>query len=604
MAVTNPLLLDKLDALPAAPGVYLYRNAAGDLLYVGKAKSLRSRVRSYFQPSAQHPPKTASLVAEIADLEIIRVDTEIEALILESNLVKRHHPRYNVVLRDDKNFPYLKVSARDPYPRVSLVRQARLDGAQYYGPFIPASVARRSLKLIQRTFQVATCHEVFDGKRRPCLYYHLDQCLAPCAGKTDPEEYGRAVADARLFLEGRDRELEASLAAKMAEASAAQAYERAARYRDTLRTVRRVAERQHMASVGLEEQDYLAHHEEHDEVALQLFQMRAGKVQGRREFSFGGVDLEPAGFYAAVLAQYYLDAVPPPEIYLPVLPEDAALLERWLGERRGGRVRLKVPRRGVKRRFLELVRKNAVHAFEGRFRRAHAHGVEALEGLAVALGLDGPPYRIECFDVSNIQGTDSVASLVAWEGGRPRKSDYRTFGIRGVRGPDDFASIAEAVTRRYRRLLREDRRLPDLVLIDGGAGQVGAAVRALAAVGLPMLPVVGLAKREEELYLQGGGEPVRLDRASPALRLVQRIRDEAHRFAIGRHRARRSRRTLRTELTDIAGVGAVSARKLLAAFGSVEGVRRAGVDEVERIVGRRIAERVAERYGEGRGDGS
>lgn len=594
----QPTLTQKLERLPRRPGVYVYRNSAGTPIYIGKAKSLRGRVRSYFQPSARHPPRIARMVSEVADLEVIVVDTELEALILESNLVKRERPRYNVVLRDDKHFPYLRLSARDPYPRVSLVRQARLDGAVYAGPFLPAADARRSMKLVQRFFGVATCKEIFDGKRRPCLYYHLDQCLAPCAGKTNPEEYGRAVEDARLFLEGRDRDLERSLEQRMGQASERRQYERAARFRDTLRTVRARAVKQRMSSVGLEQQDYLAHHREGDQAVLELFQIRDGKVQGRREFGLGEVALEPDELFAAVLAQYYADVVPPPEIYLPQLPRDVALLERWLAERRGGSVQLRVPRRGPKARLLELVRGNARLAFESRHHAAHTRGVEGLEGLARVLDLDEPPYRIECFDVSNIQGAETVASMVVWEGGRARKSEYRSYNIRGVSGPDDFASIAEAVTRRYERLLAEDRRLPDLVLIDGGRGQLGAAVSSLAQVGLSMLPVASLAKRDEEIYLQGRAEPVRLDRSSPALQIVQRIRDEAHRFAVTRHRKRRARRTLRTELTDLPGIGPVTARKLLREFGSIDEVRRAGREALERVVGRRLAQTLLAAYGE------
>jgi excinuclease ABC subunit C len=535
-------------------------------------------------------------MAEVHELETILVDTEVEALILEANLVKRERPRYNIVLRDDKSFPYLKLSVKDAFPRVSLVRRARLDGEAYFGPFIPASLARRTLKMIPRFFQVATCNEVFDGKRRPCLYYHLDQCLAPCAGKTTTDEYAQAARSARLFLEGRHRELDASLVTQMSEAARAQQFERAARLRDALHTVRKLSERQRMASVGLEEQDYLAFVREGSQATLQLFQMREGRVQGRREFSFDELDADTPAFLSAVLTQYYSDATPPGEIFVPETPADLELLEPWLGERRGARVRIKVPRRGVKHRFLGLVRRNAAQGFEARFRSAHVHGVEVLEALAAVLGLDEPPYRIECFDISNIQGTDSVASMVVWEGGRPKKSDYRSYTLRTVEGPDDFASLAEAVMRRYRRLLREDRRLPDLVLIDGGAGQRGSAVRALASVGLPMLPVVALAKRDEELYLESRGEPVRLERRSPALHLVQRIRDEAHRFALDRHRRKRRRRTLRTELTDIPGIGKVIARRLLREFGSVEGVRKADLDAVARVAGRKVAEAVALRY--------
>jgi len=587
---------ERLAALPRRPGVYRYMNSKGETLYVGKAKSLRNRVRSYFQKSVQHAPHIARMVSEVHDMSIIVVDTETEALLLEANLIKRERPRYNVVLRDDKNFPYVKLSLRDDYPRASLVRQARLGGDLYVGPFLPAANARRTLKMLQRYFSVATCREVFDGKRRPCLYYHLDQCLAPCAGKTDPEEYGRAISDARLFLDGKHHDLERSLESQMKEASHEQAYERAIRYRDTLRTVRDLAVRQRMTSVGLEEQDYFAHHAEGDQVALQLFQMRGGRIQSRREFTMDGVPFDAAAFYASVLPQYYAETKPPPEIYLPELPREQRTVMRWLSERRGTRVRLHVPQRGPKLKFLRLVVKNALLAFESRFRNRESHGVELLAALAEVLGLEEAPFRIECFDISNIQGSDTVASMVVWEGGKPRKSDYRSFNIRRSSGPDDFASMAEAVTRRYRRLLDEDRRLPDLVLIDGGKGQLGAAVASLARVGLPMLPVVALAKREEELFLEGRCAPIKLDPHSPVLHLVQRIRDEAHRFAISRHRRKRAKRTLTTELTRIPGIGPTRARLLLREFGSVDGVRSAGIDRLAGAVGPSAAAAVAEYF--------
>jgi excinuclease ABC subunit C len=595
-ATIDAALREKLDGLPSRPGVYLYRNARGKVIYIGKAKSLRNRVRSYFQPSARHEPRIARMVGEIVDLEIIVVPNELEALILESNLIKRDRPRYNVLLRDDKNFPYLKLSMRDEYPRLSLVRRARLDGNAYVGPFLPASTARRSIKLVQRHFQVATCKEVFDGKRRPCLYYHLQQCLAPCAGKTDPEEYGRAVKDARLFLEGRDQDLERSLEAQMATASAEQRYEEAARLRDTLQTMRRLTFRRRISSVGLDEQDYLAHHSESGQVALEIFQIRMGRVQSRRQFTLEDVSLSPAELYATVIAQYYAEVDPPGTIHVSLMPAQGKLLERWLTGRRGTAVRLRVPQRGPKRRLLETVRRNAQVAFEARFRKAHGHGVRGFDELAGLFDLDEPPYRIECFDISNVQGTDSVASMVVWEGGKPRKSEYRSFNIRGVEGPDDFASIAEAVLRRYRRRVAEDKPLPDLVLIDGGAGQLGAAVSALAQAGLPTLPVAAIAKREEEIHLQQRSEPVRAPRDSPGLQLVQRIRDEAHRFAVSRHRGRRRRRTLRTELTDIRGVGPATARRLLREFGSVKGVRDAAPEALERCVGPAVAAKVRSHF--------
>ncbi len=592
-------LQDRLDRLPARPGVYIYHGPDGEVLYVGKAKSLRSRVRSYFRPGARHPPKTARLVREIADLEVLVVDTEREALILEANLIKKNRPRFNVILRDDKQFPYLKLSAGDTYPRVTLVRRVRRDSSVYFGPFTPASIAHRSLKLIPKIFRVATCKEVFDGKRRPCLYYHLDQCLAPCAGKTDPVEYGDAVREARLFLEGRHHDLKEVLKERMGRCSKRMEYERAARYRDTIRTLDELGVRQHMSSVGLEKQDYLAWYREGDQVALQLFQMREGKIESRREFVFEEVDGDAGRFLSAVLAQYYLSAQPPPEIYVMAPPDGQELLAGWLGERRGGPVRLKVPIRGVRKRFMDLVLKNARLAFENRFRSGHDREAEILEALSDLLEMDRPPYRIECFDISNIQGTDTVASMVVWEGGKPSRKDYRSYNIRTVKGVDDFASMAEAVTRRYRRLLKEDRRLPDLVIIDGGPGQLGAAVRAAAEVGLPMMKIISLAKRDEEIFTGSGQQPIRLAKSSPVLQLVQRIRDEAHRFAVTRHRARRKRRTLRSGLTDIPGVGPVTARKLLRTFGSLRAVKAAGREELSGVVGRKTAGRIREYYREG-----
>ncbi len=598
MAKALEKLAAQLARLPRGPGIYRFRSRAGETLYVGKAKSLRQRVSSYFRPSARLNPHIARMVSEVSDFDVIVVDTEMEALILECNLIKRERPPYNVVLRDDKNFPYIKVSTKDDYPRAALVRRARLDGQRYVGPFLPASSARQTLKMVQRYFHVATCKEVFDGKRRPCLYYHIEQCLAPCAGKTTPDEYRGAVEDALLFLDGRHRDLEGSLKRRMNEASAEREYEKAGRLRDTLRTVERLAVRQRMASVGLEEQDYWALHREGDQLALQLFQMREGRVQSRREFTADDVGIDNAEFLTTALLQYYAELAPPPEIYLRESPEERDLLERWLGERRAGRAAVRVPRRGPKRQLLEVVRKNAQLAFEARFRTAQGHGVEALEALALALGLDEPPLRIECFDISNLHGTDAVASLVVWEGGRARKSEYRTFGIRSVAGPDDTASIAEAVWRRYRRRLAEGRPLPGLVLIDGGAGQLGAAVAALTRVGLPMLTVASIAKREELIFLAGRSEPLRLERVSPALQLVQRIRDEAHRFAVSHHRRKRSKRTLRTELTEVRGVGSVRARKLLRAFGSLEGVRGASLGDLESVVGPTLARTLRSLFGD------
>jgi excinuclease ABC subunit C len=586
----------KLEDLPDAPGVYLYRDREGRILYVGKAKSLKSRVRSYFQGSSTgQAPKTDALLAEIHDLEFIVTRTEVEALILENNLIKTERPRYNVRLRDDKNFPYLKLTTTERFPRLVLVRRARLDGNVYFGPYLPASAARRTIQTVARHFKVATCYlEDMDGTRpRPCLLYQLNQCLGPCAGLVEDEEYAQAVRDARLFLEGRNRDLLAILREKMAAAARAERFESAAHSRDLIRMLERAAERQSIASVGLEEQDYVAFAREGEVASVQVFQMREGQVRARRELSFEGIREEDAEFLAASLSRYYESAdYVPAAIYVPFEPASREVLEEWLSGRKGARVSLVVPRRGTRRQFLETVARNARLSFEAMFRAPHTHGVEILEALQETLGLDEPPHRIECFDISHIQGSDQVASLVVWEAGRPKRADYRRFRVRTVEGSDDFAAMAEVVGRRYARLLREGKSLPDLVLIDGGKGQISSAVAVLESLGLGHLQVASLAKREEEIFLDGRSGPIRLPHDSPVLHLMQRIRDEAHRFAITYHRRLRARRTITTELLAIEGVGPRRARLLLKRFGSVQGVRQAPVEALSEAVGSRLAERI------------
>ncbi|HZM69433.1 MAG TPA: excinuclease ABC subunit UvrC [Candidatus Cryosericum sp.] len=596
----------KLGEVPDAPGVYLFRDASGRVIYIGKAKSLRSRVRSYFQPGGSGQfPKTDALVSEVHDLEFIVARTEVEALILENNLVKKERPRYNIRLRDDKNFPYLKLTSTERFPRVVLVRRARLDGNAYFGPYLPASAARRTIQMVARHFKVATCYEHLDGTRpRPCLLYQLNQCLGPCAGLVKDEDYVRAAQDARLFLEGRTRDLVRRLKEQMAESARQEHYEAAAQHRDLIRTLERIQEKQSVSSVGLEEQDYLGFAREGEIASVQVFQMRQGQVQSRREVAFEGIVEDDAAFLAACLERYYgsSDDIPG-TIVLPIEPATPDLLEAWLSERKGARVTLLVPQRGPRRRFLDTVQKNARLSFEALFRAPHTHGVEILEGLQEALGLDEPPHRIECFDISHIQGTDQVASLVVWEAGRPRRSDYRRFKIKTVAGNDDFASMAEVVGRRYARLLREGKTLPDLVLIDGGQGQLSSALAVLEGLGLGHLQVAALAKREEAIFLDGRSGPVRLPRDSPILHLVQRIRDEAHRFAVTYHRKVRSRRTLGTELLEIEGVGARRARLLLRRFGSVQGVREAASESLAEVVGARLADRIRSHLAGGRPDG-
>jgi excinuclease ABC subunit C len=586
----------KLDDLPDGPGVYLYRDGAGRVVYVGKAKSLKSRVRSYFQDSAPgQAPKTDALLAEIHDLEYIVTASEVEALILENSLIKAEKPRFNIRLRDDKNFPYLKLTTRERFPRVVLVRRARLDGNAYFGPYLPASAARRTIQMVARHFKVATCYlENMDGTRpRPCLLYQLNQCLGPCAGLVQDGEYAQAVQDARLFLEGRTRDLVQALKGKMAAAAAEERFEAAANYRDSIGSLARMSERQGVASVGLEEQDYVAFAREGEVASVQIFQMREGQVRGRRELSFEGIREEDPEFLGTCLARYYesVDLVPP-VVHVSVEPAGREVLEDWLSRKRGGRVAIIVPQRGRRKQFLDTVARNARLSFEAMFRAPHTHGVEILEAVQDALGLDEPPHRIECFDISHIQGADQVASLVVWEAGRPKRSDFRRFRVRTVEGSDDFKAMAEVVGRRYARLVREGAALPDLVLIDGGKGQLSSAVEVLERLGLGHLQVASLAKREEEIFLDGRRGPIRIPRDSPVLHLVQRIRDEAHRFAVTFHRAVRTRRTITTRLVEIEGVGPRRARMLLRRFGSVQGVRDATEAEISRAVGPALAKKI------------
>ncbi len=587
---------DALGRLPGEPGCYRFLDGEGRVLYVGKARSLRQRVRSYFQPGAQHPPRIAALVAEVREIDVVVTRSELEALVLENNLIKEHRPRYNVLLRDDKEYPWLKLTLGDEFPRVVLVRRPRADGALYFGPFLPASHARRTLRMVPRFFGVANCHLRFDGRQRPCLLWHLDQCLAPCAGKADREEYRERVEQVRLFLEGRDRELRARLEERMREASARLEFERAARYRDMVRSLARLTERQGMISAEIGEADFWAEHRAGERAMLELFRMREGRVIGRREFPLDPAP-PPGSLFDTVLPQFYGDEAPPREIVLPRRPADPELLERFLASRRGGPVRIVAPRQGERRRFLDLVARNARLAFEARFLATHRGGVAALEALRDLLGLDEAPRRIEAVDASHFQGSEPRVSLVVFEGGRPRKSEYRLYRPRGARPGDDHAALAEVLGRRVRRLLREGRKLPDAVLVDGGRGQLAAAVRALREAGAGDLPVLSLAKREEEIYLPGKEEPLRLDRGDPLLHLLQQLRDEAHRFAVRGHRRARSRAEFRTVLAEIPGVGPVTARRLLAQFGSVDGVRRATEEALAAAVGPARARRIREWFG-------
>src|SRR5579862_4619461 len=599
---TEMELTDKVASLPAEAGVYLFKDALGTVLYVGKARSLKSRVRSYFLESRWTDAKTGSLVREIADFDFIVVDNEREALALENNLIKQYHPKFNILLRDDKTYPYIRFTAFEKYPRVYVTRRLRKDGSLYFGPYFPHSLAHRIVHFIHKRFRVPSCTvDLTRTHPRPSLQYYIQRCWGPCvAGLTTDERYAEAARDARTFLEGRRHELIASLRARMMQASEAQSYEQAAGYRDLLRTIEEIEERQKIAAAAGDDTDVLAWYAEPPQVAANLFHVRGGRVVDRRDFYWEDLDPFDAGeFLPSLLKQLYLDAAYLPRaIHVPRDFEDRQLLEETLSERAATlnlpyhRIEIAVPQRGTKHAFLELVEKNARHSFDQRFRVLKPGSKAVAEALEATLGLPEPPKRIESFDISHIQGSDTVASMVVWEDGRMKKSDYRKFIIRGHamdEGPekesgllrDDFASMREAVERRYRRLLDEQKPFPSLILIDGGIGQLHAAAEALDKLEIINQPVASIAKKEEILYVLGReGEPIALDHHSPVLHLIQQIRDETHRFAVTFHRRRRSSRRIRTSLTEIPGVGERTAQKLLRRFGSVARVRQLSLEEL------------------------
>src|SRR5580693_9084795 len=587
------------DLLPEKPGVYLFKDAGGVVLYVGKARSLRSRVRSYFLESRWSDAKTGSLVREIADLETIVVANEREALALENNLIKQYHPKFNVLLRDDKTYPYIKLTAAEKYPRVYFTRRTKKDGSLYFGPFFPASLARRILHFVHKRFLVPSCTvDLTRSHPRPCLQYYIHRCLGPCvAGLTTDERYAEAARDVRMFLEGRRHDLMKSLEERMTAASEKELFEQAAAYRDLLRTLEDIEERQRIAAAHGDDTDVLAFYAEPPLVAANLFHLRGGRVVDRREFYWEDLEeFDAQEFVTSLLKQLYLEAeYLPKAIHVSADFEDRELLEEMLTERAGHKVEILTPQRGSKRAFLDLVENNARHSFEQRFRVLKPSSKAIGEALQITLNLAEEPKRIESFDISHIQGTDTVASMVVWENGRMKKSDYRKFIIRGEWGNDDFASMRETVERRYRRVQAEQKPMPDLVLIDGGLGQLHAAAQALEKLEIINQPVASIAKQEEILYVLGQeDQPIRLPHHSPLLHLIQQIRDETHRFAVGFHRQRRSRRTLSTELDEIPGVGSRTVRKLLREFGSVARVRLASAEDLSRVVPRPLAARIAE----------
>ena len=601
-------LAEKLKQLPIAPGIYLHKNAAGKIIYVGKAKSLRNRVRQYFQSSRNMDPKTRRMVKLIDDFEFIVVDNEVEALVLESNLIKKHRPRFNVLLKDDKQYPHLKLT-NEPYPKAVITRKIVRDGSHYYGPFLPAALARKTLDLINRAFQLRTCEIEIDGKLpRPCLEYHLKRCLGPCVkGLCTLEEYQEAARDVRTLLEGKNKELARDLEQRMWRFSDEGKFELAAKYRDLRQTVLALGEEQKMATTADRDVDIFGFYRERQRLALQLFTMREGRIVGRREFFWEDLpdddSFDVSDFLGEVLTQYYTTDYVPLEIHVPQDFEDRETLEKALTERRGRRVRIFDPKRGRNRDLVHLVETNAKIAFEQRFRVLKPDAEKVLGELQELLEVGHFPQRIESFDISNISGSENVAGIVVFENGKPARSEFRRFIIKSVEGANDFASMHEAVFRRYKRILDEQKPLPQVVFIDGGKGQLSAAAAAMQDLELTAITLVGLVKpprRHNEishLLIHGREDaPIPFDRNSLAFRLILQIREETHKTAVQYHRKRREMRDFTSELSEIPGIGEKRKMRLLRQFGSIERIAKASVEELKPFVGSKAADEIMRHF--------
>ena len=589
---------DQLKALPAKPGVYIMRNAKGDVIYVGKAASLRNRVRSYFGAPNSLENKTRRLVSQIEDFEYIVTGSEQEALILEATLVKQYQPYYNVRLKDDKHYPYLKVDLTDPWPRVYITRKVENDGARYFGPYASSASVRMTLDLVNKLFPWRSCTKEITGTdARPCLDFYIKRCIAPCTSYCTKEEYDAVIKQVILFLEGRTDEVIADLTEKMQEAAERFDYESAARIRDQIEAVQRVTERQQMATTRPVEMDVFGLARQDDEACVQVFFVRGTKVVGRDHFLVKGVQEEPdEKVLASFLEQFYESAVYiPKDILLPAVSDETELIMLWLSGKKGKQVTISVPRRGERKRLVDLANENAREALQMmrvKWLADRGKTSAALEQIRDELGLDDLPRRIECYDISNTQGTNSVASMVVFDDGHPRPQEYRRFKIKTVEGANDFASHAEVMRRRFKRAKDADgnpdasdkdkswAQWPDLVIIDGGKGQLSAALDAMRDVGVAHIPTVGLAKENEEIFVKDVSEPILLPRNSEGLYLVQRIRDEAHRFAITFHRQVRGKQGVKSALDEIGGIGPARKKALIRKFGSVRGVREASVEEI------------------------
>lgn len=580
----------KLKNLPQSPGVYIMKDERGKPLYIGKAKSLSRRLRYYFLNTSRLPPRIRAMASKVEDFEVIITDSEIEALILESNLIKENKPRYNVNLKDDKRYPLIKVTAGETFPRVIVVRRAKRDGAKYFGPYTSVKSMRWTLRMLRRIFPLRSCSQPLPakGKVKPCLNFYIKRCLGVCQGNVSQEDYRKIIDGVLLFLSGRNRVLEEHLKSAMEEAARRQNFELAAKFRDQLRAVEKVTQSQKIVTQKEVDRDIISCARQGRDAASVILKIRGGAMVGREHFYFiTPLGVEDGEFLASLLKRTYLNSADiPREIFLPQEVEEQELIADWLARRRGGKISLLVPQRGEKAKLVGMAEENAQLLLQEllleRARERPSPRVLALQGH---LHLKKAPRRIEAFDISNIRGSDCVGSMVSFLDGRPRKGSYRRFKIKTVSAQDDYAMIREVINRRYQRVLQEKADLPDLVLVDGGKGQLAAARKALRDLGVKDQPVIGLAKRLDEVFLPGRSQSIMLPKDSPALRLIQRVRDEAHRFAISYHRLLRKRRTIRSELEEIEGIGKRREETLLRVFGSLEGVRKAGLAEVERIEG-------------------
>ncbi len=600
-------LKEKLDNLPRAPGVYQFRNAEGKIIYVGKAKILRNRVRSYFQKGHnsqrdRHDPKTKVMVAKIADLEVIVTDSEMEALILENTLIKKLKPRYNIDLRDDKSYPYIVVT-NEPFPRVYVTRRIKQDGSRYYGPYTDVKTMRYALKSIRNIFQIRSCkwflvEEAIKRKKfKVCLDYHIGKCGGPCEGFITREEYNEMISQVERLLKGKTHDLIRQLTDEMKIHSDRLEFEKAGDIKKKIDAIRVYAEKQKMVSLDLIERDIIAAVSEDDDGCGVIFKVRDGKLVGKQHFYLSNVsERTESDMVGTLIERYYINAdYVPPEIYLSAEPNDMEFVDNLLRSKRGGDVKIVVPTGGEELKLIRMCRANAKFMLDElkiQKEKSKETVPHTLQALQRDLHLPTPPRRIECFDNSNIQGSDPVASMVVFVDGKPRKSDYRKFKIRTVVGPDDFASMEEIIERRYTRVINEGSQLPDLIVVDGGKGQLSSAVDTLRRIGLPNEPIIGLAKRLEEVFVPEESESILLPRTSSALKLLQHIRDEAHRFAITFHRSLREKRVVSTQLTGIEGIGETKATKLLRQFGSVKGVQEASLEEIGKVVGMKAAEKV------------